>query len=84
MRQQQRSGTLERGPVSRLTMVIAAVAAVCLAFVGSAQASVISIGSVLPEKYEPTKFERVQTLFNTALLPPGAATERQRGIRSCR
>jgi len=72
MRQQQGSGALEQGPGRRLTMVIAAVAAVCLAFVGSAQASVISIGSVLPEKYEPTKFERVQTLFNTALPEAGA------------
>src|SRR3954465_9711597 len=72
MRQQQGSGVLERGPARRLTIAIAAVAAVCLAFVGSAQASVITIGSVLPAKFEPTKFERVQTLFNTALPEPGS------------
>jgi hypothetical protein len=53
-------------------MVIAAVAAVCLAFAGAAQASVISIGSVLPQKFEPTEFGRVQTFFNTALPESGA------------
>jgi hypothetical protein len=67
MRQQQGSGVSERGPVRRLAMVTAAVAVVCLAFAGAAQASVLTIGSVLPAKFEPTKFERVQTLFNTAL-----------------
>lgn len=72
MRQQQGNEVLERGSVRWLTMAIAAVAAVCLAFAGTAQASVISIGSVLPEKFEPTKFERVQTLFNTALPEAGA------------
>lgn len=72
MRQGQGSGVSERGPVRRLTMVIAAVAAVCLAFAGAAQASVISIGSALPAKFEPTKFERVQTLFNTALPEAGS------------
>src|SRR3954471_2618487 len=71
MRQRQGTEVGERGPVRRLTMVIAAAAA-CLAFAGSAQASVISVGSVLPEKFEPTKFERVQTLFNTALPEAGA------------
>jgi hypothetical protein len=72
MRQQQGSGVSERGPVRRLTMVIAAVAAVCLAFAGAAQASVISIGSVLPPEYKSTEFGRPQTLFNTALPEPGA------------
>jgi hypothetical protein len=72
MREQQGSDISERRPVRRLTMVIAAVAAICMAFAGTAQASVISIGSVLPEKLEPTKFERVQTLFNTALPEAGA------------
>jgi hypothetical protein len=38
----------------------------------SAQASVIGIGSVLPKEFTPEKFERVQTLFNTALPEPGA------------
>jgi hypothetical protein len=72
MRQQQRSETLERRPARRLTMVIAAVAAICMAFAGSAQASVISIGSVLPEGSKSEPFERVQTLFNTALPEAGS------------
>lgn len=72
MRQQQGSGGLEQGPGRRLAMMIAAVAAVCLAFAGAAQASVITVGSVLPEKFESTKFERVQTLFNTALPEAGS------------
>ena len=53
-------------------MVIAAVMATCAVFVASAQASVISIGSVLPEKFEATEFKRVQTFFNTALPESGA------------
>jgi hypothetical protein len=72
MRQEQGSGVSERGPVRRLTMAIAVVAAVCLAFAGAAQASVISIGSVLPKEPTATEFGRVQTLFNTALPEPGA------------
>jgi hypothetical protein len=39
---------------------------------GGAQASVISVGSVLPEKFTPTEFTRVQTLFNTGLPQAGA------------
>jgi hypothetical protein len=38
----------------------------------SAQAAVISIGSVLPKEFTATKFERVQTLFNTGLPQAGA------------
>ncbi|HXQ89516.1 MAG TPA: IPT/TIG domain-containing protein, partial [Solirubrobacterales bacterium] len=38
----------------------------------SAQAAVIRIGSVLPEKFTATEFTRVQTLFNTALPEAGA------------
>jgi hypothetical protein len=69
---QQGDVTSERGRGRRLTTVIAIVAALCMAFAASAQASVISVGSVLPEKFESTKFERVQTLFNTALPEAGA------------
>lgn len=53
-------------------MAIAIAMATCAMFAAAAQASVISIGSVLPQKFEPTKFERVQTLFNTALPESGA------------
>lgn len=56
----------------RLSMATAAVAALCGLFAGSAQASVISIGSVLPEGFTSKEFGRVQTLFNTALPEPGA------------
>lgn len=73
MRQQQESGISERRPVGRLAMVMAVVAALCALFASAAQASVISIGSVLPEKFEATEFKRVQTFFNTALPEPGAA-----------
>jgi hypothetical protein len=55
-----------------MVMVMAAVAATCGLLAASAQATVISIGSVLPEKYESTKFDRVQTLFNTALPEAGS------------
>jgi hypothetical protein len=72
MRQQQGSEVSERGAVGRPAMVMAVVAAVCALFASAAQASVISIGSVLPKEPIPTKFERVQTLFNTALPEPGA------------
>ncbi|HEU4705653.1 MAG TPA: IPT/TIG domain-containing protein [Solirubrobacterales bacterium] len=72
MRQQQGSEVSKRKPARRLTMVVAAVVATCAAFAATAQASVISIGSVLPQKFEGAKFERVQTLFNTALPEAGA------------
>lgn len=69
---QQGDGNSERGRGLRSTMAIAAVAAVCLAFAGAAQAAIISIGSVLPEKFESVEFGRPQTFFNTALPEPGA------------
>src|SRR6185369_4815480 len=47
-------------------------AAVCMAFAGSAQAAIISVGSVLPAKFESVEFARPQTFFNTALPEPGA------------
>lgn len=72
MRQQQGSGVSEPGPVRRLAMVIAVVAVVCLAFAGAAQAAIISVGSVLPEKFTATEFGRPQTFFNTALPESGA------------
>jgi IPT/TIG domain/PASTA domain len=72
MRQEQGSGMGERGPVRRLTMVIAVAAAACLAFAGAAQASVISIGSVLPAEFKSVEFTRPQTFFNTALPESGA------------
>jgi IPT/TIG domain/PASTA domain len=72
MRQEWGSGVSERGAARRMTMVMAAVAAICAVFAGTAQASVISIGSVLPKDPVATEFGRVQTLFNTALPEAGA------------
>lgn len=56
----------------RLSLAVAVTAASMLIGAVAAQASVISIGSVLPEGFTSKKFERVQTLFNTALPEPGA------------
>jgi hypothetical protein len=72
MRQQQGSGFLEQGAGRRLAVAVAAAVAACALLAGSAQASLIRIGSVLPEKFEATEFKRVQTFFNTALPEPGA------------
>lgn len=72
MRQQQGNGDRDSGRTRRLAMATATVAAFCGLLAGSAQASVISIGSVLPKEFASQPFERVQTLFNTALPEPGA------------
>lgn len=61
----------------RRVWVSAALMACVLAVGGllatSAQAAVVSIGSVLPESTTSKPFNRVQTLFNTALPEPGAS-----------
>src|SRR3954465_12289144 len=73
---QQVGVTVSRGERGRLRLW--AIAAVCalsawaLAGAGAAQASVLSIGSVLPEGATSKPFKRVQTLFNTALPESGA------------
>lgn len=57
----------------RLAVALAAVTCVWgLTGAAAADASVVSIGSVLPEGFTPTKFKRVQTFFNTALPESGA------------
>jgi IPT/TIG domain/PASTA domain len=57
----------------RLAVALAGVACVWgLVGAAGAQASVVSIGSVLPASYTPTEFTRVQTFFNTALPETGA------------
>lgn len=54
-------------------MAVACMATACmLVVVASAQASVVRVGSVLPDGYVSKKFDRVETLFNTALPEPGA------------
>ena len=55
-----------------LSLAVAVTAAWMLIGAVAAQASVISIGSVLPKEFTSTPFERVQTLFNTALPESGA------------
>jgi hypothetical protein len=67
---QEQGSDVRRG--GRRLAVAIAVVAMCSLFAATAQASVISIGSVFPQKFEAVKFERVQTLFNTALPESGA------------
>jgi hypothetical protein len=74
MRQQQgrvvrRSG---RSRTRRLAIAVTCVASAMALMAASAQAAVISIGSVLPKEFTPTEFSRVQTLFNTGLPQAGA------------
>jgi hypothetical protein len=72
----QESGRDIRGRRGRRwRIVLAAIAAVCacaLPQVGAAQASTITIGSVLPLSYTLTPFGQVQTQFNTTLPEAGA------------
>jgi len=44
----------------------------CALFAGAAQASTITVGSVLPVTFTSTPFEQVKTQFNTALPEKGA------------
>src|SRR5690348_5968922 len=73
MRQQE---MFERGDGHRsrrlAIAVLCAVSAMAMALATTAQASVITVGSVLPEKFTATEFGRVQTLFITALPQAGA------------
>jgi hypothetical protein len=57
----------------RLAVAVACVVSGLALMASSAQAAQIRIGSVLPEKFTPTAFERVQTFFNTALPETGAS-----------
>jgi hypothetical protein len=72
----QGSGRGARGRLGRRwRIVLAATATVCacaLPQVGAAQASTITIGSVLPPTYTLTPFGQPQTLFNTTLPEKGA------------
>jgi IPT/TIG domain/PASTA domain len=68
--------TVSRGERGRLRLWAVAVAcaacALALSMANAAQASVVSVGSVLPEGATSEPFKRVQTLFNTALPESGA------------
>ena len=63
----------ERGRLTRFGLAtIAAICAWALLAAGAAQASTVTVGSVLPPGSTPTAFGQVQTLFNTALPEKGA------------
>ena len=73
MRQQLGSVVREEGRTRRRVSAVVGMAIACvLLMAATAQAAVVTIGSVLPDGYAPKKFERVQTLFNTALPEAGA------------
>lgn len=73
MRQQQGRTVRPRGRrTRRFAVAVACVASGLALTAASAQAAVISIGSVLPKDPTPTEFGRVQTLFNTGLPQAGA------------
>jgi IPT/TIG domain/PASTA domain len=74
MRQQQESLIRAGGARTRrwAIAVVCAASAWALVSATAAQASVISIGSVLPDGWASKKFDRVETVFNTALPEPGA------------
>lgn len=61
-----------RGRSGRLGLATAAVAVCSLLTAGAAQAATVTVGSVLPPGSTATKFEGVQTFFNTALPEKGA------------
>jgi len=73
---EQAGMTVSRGERGRLRLWAVAVACAlggwALMAASAAQASVISVGSVLPEGATSEPFKRVQTLFNTALPESGA------------
>jgi PASTA domain-containing protein/IPT/TIG domain-containing protein len=65
-----RLGELGNG-VRRLGLLAALATSLVAVSAGAAQASTITVGSVLPPGATPTKFEEVQTFFNTALPEKG-------------
>jgi hypothetical protein len=74
MRQQQ--GYRKRGGgrrSSRLAIAVVCAVSALASMATAAQASVITIGSVLPDEWASKKFDRVETIFNTALPESGAA-----------
>jgi hypothetical protein len=56
----------------RVGLIATVVVGVCALMVSGAQASTITVGSVLPPGSTPTAFGQVQTEFNTALPEKGA------------
>lgn len=67
------SSSKKHGGLSGIGLLaIAAMSAWALLAAAAAQASTITIGSVLPPGSSPTAFEQVETFFNTALPEKGA------------
>lgn len=62
----------QRRGLSRLGITAVAALTAMALLATAAQASTISIGSVLPSKFTSTEFGQVQTQFNTALPEKGA------------
>ena len=58
--------------LNRLGVLIVTAISACALFASAAQASTITIGSVLPAGSTPTPFGQVETFFNTALPEKGA------------
>lgn len=56
----------------RVGLIATVVAGACALMIGSAQASTVTVGSVLPPGSTPTAFGQVQTQFNAALPEKGA------------
>ncbi len=72
MRQQHVVREGGRGRSRRLAIAVVCAVSAWALMATAAQASVISIGSVLPDGWASKKFDRVETVFNTALPEPGA------------
>jgi len=64
-----RAGT---GRARRTGLAAAVVASACALLASAAQASTVTVGSVLPSPFVSTPFGQVQTQFNTALPEKGA------------
>jgi hypothetical protein len=74
MRQQQGYSKQRGGRRSgRLAIAVVCAVSALASMATAAQASVITIGSVLPDAWASKKFDRVETIFNTALPESGAA-----------
>lgn len=61
-----------QGRSGRLGLAVAVASVCALLAAGAAQASTVTVGSVLPPGSTPAKFEKVETFFNTALPEKGA------------
>jgi hypothetical protein len=73
MRQQEVVREGGRRRLRRGAIAVVCAVSVIASMATAAQASVITIGSVLPDKWASKKFDRVETIFNTALPESGAA-----------